>query len=104
MDRVSVLSLAVGMILPLLTAAVTKESWPEWVKQVILALLSTATGVAVEVERGTDAPTVIAANALTAFASAVAVSAGTWRPTGVLGRLEALFIRDVADTSSEKSP
>lgn len=95
MDRVSIISLLVGSVLPLLTAAVTKASWPEWLKQLLLALLSTLTGVGVELQQsGGPAASVVIANAATAFATAVAVAAGTWKPTGAVARLEALFVRD----------
>lgn len=95
MDRVSLLSLVVGSVLPLLTATVTKSSWPIWVKQLATAVFSAATGVGVALEHpGGVSAAVIAANALTTFATAAAVLAATWHPTGVLGRLEALFIRD----------
>lgn len=93
MDRVSILSLVVGLLLPLLTAAVTKASYPEYAKQLLLALLSAANGVGIGLEHG-GAPSVIAANALTAFTAAVAVSAGTWKPTGLIARLEAVFVHD----------
>jgi hypothetical protein len=95
MDRVSIISLVVGSVLPLLTASVTKASWPEYAKQLLLAVLSAANGVGIALEKsGGVSATVIVANALTTFATAVAVSAGTWKPTGIVGRLEAMFIRD----------
>lgn len=98
MDRVSIISLIVGGVLPLLTTSVTKASWPEWIKQVLLAALSAATGVGIDLEHtgGGASAAVIGANALTTFATAVAVSVGTWRPVGVLGRLESMFVRDTA--------
>lgn len=104
MDRVSLISLAVGVVLPLLTAAVTKASWPEWYKQTLLALLSALTGAVIDIERGTGGASVIAANTLTTFATAVAVSAGTWRPTGAIAALESVLIADDADNVSEKQP
>lgn len=96
MDRVSIISLIVGSVLPLLTASVTKASWPEYAKQLLLAILSAADGVGIALERSSSAlsATVIAANALTTFATAVAVSAGTWKPTGTVAKLEAMFVRD----------
>lgn len=96
MDRVSIISLLVGSVLPLLTASVTKASWPEYAKQLLLAVLSAANGVGIALEKSSGGPaaTVIIANALTTFATAVAVSAGTWKPTGVVAKLEASFIRD----------
>lgn len=96
MDRVSIISLIVGSVLPLLTASVTKASWPEYSKQLLLALLSAVNGVGIDLEHtaGGPAATVIVANALTTFATAVAVSAGTWKPTGLVAKLEAVFIRD----------
>lgn len=96
MDRVSIISLLVGSVLPLLTASVTKASWPEYAKQILLAALSALNGVGIALEKSSGGPaaTVIVANALTTFATAVAVSAGTWKPTGVVAKLEASFIRD----------
>jgi hypothetical protein len=95
MDRVSIISLVVGSVLPLLTATATKSSWPIWVKQLLTAALSALTGVGVDLEHsGGPAVAVIVANALTTFATAAAVLAATWKPTGVLGKLEAVFIRD----------
>lgn len=95
MDRVSIISLVVGSVLPLLTATTTKSSWPIWTKQLITAVLAALTGVGVDLEHsGGPAVAVILANALTTFATAAAVLAATWKPTGVLGRLESVFIRD----------
>lgn len=113
MDRVSLISLVVGTVIPLLTATVTKSSWPEWAKQAVTAALSAATGVAVDLEHsGGPSAAVIAANALTAFATAAAVAAATWKPTGVIGRLEQVLVKDapelvetatVSDSVSEKT-
>lgn len=94
MDRVSVISLIVGSVLPLLTTAATKASWPEWVKQLVLAALSALTGLGTAMlHSGQTLPNMIA-NAVTAFAVAAALSAGTWKPTGVLAKLENMIIKD----------
>lgn len=97
MNRLSLLSLLVGGVLPLLVATVTKASWPEPLKAVLLALLSAATGVgsALLNPTGADYVTIIA-NAALAFVAATAVAAGTWKPTGTLAKLESIFIHDVA--------
>lgn len=97
MDRLSLLSLLVGGVLPLLVALVTKASWPEPLKALLLAVFSAATGVgsALENPHGVDYRTVLA-NAALAFVSGAAVAAGTWKPTGVLGKLESIFVHDIA--------
>lgn len=97
MNRLSLLSLLVGGVLPLLVATVTKASWPEPLKALLLAVFSALTGVgsALLNPTGADYFTIIANGAL-AFVSAAAVAAGTWRPTGALGKLESVFVRDGA--------
>jgi hypothetical protein len=97
MDRVSLLSLLVGTVLPLLVALVTKASWSETPKALLLAVLSAATGVGAELlhpASGQSAQSVIA-NAVTAFATGCAVAAGAWRPTGLLATLENTLVKDV---------
>ena len=97
MNALSLLSLLVGGVLPLLVATVTKASWPEPLKALLLAILSAATGVgsALLNPHGADYFTIIA-NAALAFVAATAVAAGTWKPTGTLAKLESVFIHDVA--------
>jgi len=104
MDRVSVVSLVVGTVLPLLTAALSKSSWPVWLKQLITAVFSAATGVGVGVgleHSGGRSATVVAANALTTFATAAAVFAATWKPTGAIDTLESVLVRDVPGDDQE---
>jgi len=96
MDRLSLLSLLVGSVLPLLVAAVSKGSWPEGVKALLLALFSAATGVGSALENPAGVSyRDLAANAALAFISGAAVAAGTWKPTGALAKLESVFVHDV---------
>jgi hypothetical protein len=101
-DRLSLLSLLVGGLLPLLVALVTKASWPQPLKALLLALFSAANGVGTALlnPSGANART-IAANAALTFISAAAVAAGTWKPTGALAKLESIFIRDVVPVLDE---
>lgn len=102
MDRLSLISLLVGGVLPLLVATVTKESWPEPLKALLLAALSAATGVGTAlVHPGSANAHDIATNAAVAFVSGAAVAAGTWKPTGAYARLERVFIHDVMPVISE---
>lgn len=105
MDRLSLLSLLVGGVLPLLVAAVSKASWPEPVKALLLAAFSAATGVgsALQDPAGLSLRVTLA-NAALAFISGAAVAAGTWKPTGALARLESVFVHDVVPVAEKGLP
>ncbi|MGD6750326.1 hypothetical protein [Streptomyces sp. BH105] len=48
MDRVSIVNILIGAVLPLLVAFVSKEAWAGWVKGALLAALSAAGGLGTE--------------------------------------------------------
>lgn len=96
MDRLSLISLLVGGVLPLLVATVTKASWPEPLKALLLAVLSAATGAGTALtQSGPVSWSSIASNAALTFISGAAVAAGTWKPTGAIAKLESIFVKDV---------
>lgn len=104
MNRVSLIALIVGTVLPLLVAAVTKASWPESLKAVVLAFFSALTGVGTALQSPSHASaSTILANALTTFVTGAAVAAGTWKPTGVIAKLEQVLVKDLPFNSPAPS-
>lgn len=94
-DLAQVISLLVGVVLPLITGLVTKTTTPAGVKAVILLALSAlTTGVAsfgdavangVQFDLGAAILTF-----LTTFLFGVGTHFGLWAPTGVAARLQAV--------------
>lgn len=82
----TILTMLIGLGLPLLVALVTKDVAPAWVKVGLLALLSAISG-AVTSLAGTLPTTLtgwqhLALNILMTFAMAVAADIGAWKPAG----------------------
>ncbi|MEW1675573.1 hypothetical protein AB0O47_20365 [Streptomyces noursei] len=85
MDRVSLVNLLVGAVLPLLVAFVSKEAWAGWVKGVILAVLSAASGLGAEylASPSTFNLTVAGWSAASAFVFGVAAHFGVYKGTAL---------------------
>ncbi len=85
-------SLAVGTLLPALTALVTKESLSPRVKALVLACLSAVTGVLsgflVTPPHGTAEWEQIAGAILVAWVTAGASFVAGWQPTGAIKTIE----------------
>lgn len=88
----AVLAMIVGVVIPAAVALVTRESLPPWVKEALLLLLSTATGVVTAVV--TSPPTTLsgwehlALNVLVAFVAAEASDLAQ-RKTGTVTAIHA---------------
>jgi hypothetical protein len=82
----TLVSLLVGMVLPALTAVVTKEHLPAWIKQAVLLLLATVTGVLTSLIGAV--PTTVSGwlavltNIALTFVAALAAQFGLWEHTG----------------------
>lgn len=92
---VQVLSLLIGVFLPILVGLVTKTVTSPGTKASILALLSAITGLLTELLASTQANVSydLAQGVLTAFATfvvGVAVHFGFWKPTGVTQKAQEL--------------
>jgi hypothetical protein len=83
MDKVSLVNLMVGGVLPLLVAFVSKETWAGWVKGTILAALSAAGGLGTEYVSEPSAFDLNIAgwSAATAFVFGVAAHYGVYKGT-----------------------
>ncbi|MEU7278673.1 hypothetical protein AB0A69_07765 [Streptomyces sp. NPDC045431] len=85
MDKVSIVNLLVGAVLPLLVAFVSKETWAGWVKGLLLAALSAAGGLGAEYVSNPDAFSLNVAgwSAASAFVLGVAAHYGIYKGTTV---------------------
>ncbi|MFF7750474.1 hypothetical protein ACFZCP_14680 [Streptomyces sp. NPDC007971] len=83
MDKVSLVNVLVGAVLPLLVAFVSKESWAGWVKGTILAALSAAGGLGTEYVAGPANfnLTIAGWSAASAFVFGVAAHYGVYKDT-----------------------
>lgn len=83
MDKVSLVNLLVGAVLPLLVAFVSKETWAGWVKGTILAALSAAGGLGTEYISDPSAFNLNVAgwSAASAFVFGVAAHYGVYKGT-----------------------
>lgn len=97
LGAVQVVSLLVGVILPILVGIVTKHTTSGGVKAILLALLSAVSGILTEYLANPDTLNWAAAGLtwLATFLVAVATYFGVWRPTGVAGSAQALGSRPV---------
>lgn len=83
MDKVQLLSLLIGVVLPILVGVVTTEVTSGGVKAVLLAFLSAVAGVLTDVAAGGFDLKTSLVNWLVVFLVAVATHFGFWKPTGV---------------------
>ncbi|MCZ0981871.1 hypothetical protein O1L60_31165 [Streptomyces diastatochromogenes] len=83
MDRVSLVNLLIGAVLPLLVAFVSKETWAGWVKGALLAALSAVGGLGAEYVSDPSAfnLTVAGWSAAAAFVLGVAAHFGVYKGT-----------------------
>ncbi|MET9119963.1 hypothetical protein [Streptomyces sp. NPDC004528] len=82
MDKISIVNLLVGGVLPLIVAFVTKETWAGWVKGLVLAALSAAGGVGTDFLHSSDFDLSVSAwGAGLAFVFAVAAHVGVYKDT-----------------------
>ncbi|MFI6495907.1 hypothetical protein [Nonomuraea typhae] len=101
-DTAQILSLVVGIVLPLLVGYVTKESWSGGVKAVILAFLAAVSGFVTEaldaVNAGTSfdwRATLVAV--LGTFLVAVGMHYGLYKPTGAAEAVGRAGVKDRMD-------
>ncbi|WP_051797278.1 hypothetical protein [Catenuloplanes japonicus] len=92
--QVQILSLVVGIILPILVGVVTSKSTSPGVKAVLLALLSAVSGFLTEYLVALNTAQVfgwgtVGLTWLGTFMVAVAMHFGLWSPTGVAGFVQA---------------
>ncbi|ORT58182.1 hypothetical protein [Streptomyces sp. CB03238] len=85
MDKVSIVNLLVGAVLPLIVALISKETWAGWVKGLLLAALSAAGGLGTEFVADPDAFRLSVAgwSAASAFVLGVAAHYGVYKGTTV---------------------
>lgn len=96
MDAVSVVTLLVGVLAPLVVGLLTKASWSSGVKAVFLAAVAAAVGVG---QGFIEAPEVFdwkaaVTNAVVVFVTAVAVHYGFWKPVGTTDAVQASLVKD----------
>jgi hypothetical protein len=91
--NVEALTIAVGLVIPLLTSLVTKEKAPQWVKYLINALLSAIAGVTVTVIHANGDTTLanFVVAIATAWGSSIVSHLGLWMPTSVTAKLDHLL-------------
>lgn len=89
------LSLLIGVVLPILVGIVTKVTTHPGAKAVLLALLSAVSGFLTE-WAGTDAFNWASAliTWLGTFMVAVAVHFGVWKPTGITAAVQGIGVTD----------
>lgn len=90
---VQILSLFIGVVLPLLVGLVTRVTTSAGTKATLLAVLSAVTGLLTELLAATQANTSydLAQGVLTAIATflvGVGLHYGLWKPTGVSAKLQ----------------
>lgn len=94
---VQVISLLVGVVLPVLVGLVTKVTTSESTKAILLAALSAVSGFLSEYGAAVGAGTFnwfdALLTAITTFVVAVAMHYGLWKPTGVAARAQATGVR-----------
>lgn len=106
---VQVLSLVVGVVLPLLVGIVTKQSTDPGVKAVLLALLSAVSGflaeylTALNTAQNFDWGTV-AMTFLGTFLVAVGMHYGLWKPTGVADAAQSSVVTDKPESVRSVRP
>lgn len=86
MTNATIISMLIGLGLPLLVALVTREVAPQWLKVGVLALLSAISGTLTALN-GQDPTTLqgwehVALNILMTFAMAIAADVGAWKKVG----------------------
>lgn len=95
LQTVQVLSLIVGVFLPIAVAFVTKTVTSESTKAILLALFSAAAGLITAFINSPDGFDLFQASltALTTFVVATATHFGLWKPTGVAAKVQSVGIR-----------
>lgn len=104
-DTAQILSLVVGIVLPLLVGFVTKESWSGGVKAVTLAFLSAASGFLTEALAVVNAGTAFDWQAtlvavLGTFLVAVGLHVGIWKPLGATAAVQRAGVKDSLDLAA----
>jgi len=105
MDKLQLLALVVGVLLPVLVGIVTTKVTSGGVKAVLLALLTAVTGVLTDVlatPDGFDLKTSVV-NWLGAFIMAVATHFGFLKPAGISDFVQAKIGRTASPTSSVRA-
>ena len=101
-ETAQILSLFVGVVLPLLVGYVTKASWGGGVRAIALAFLSAVSGflsTALEAGVGFDWRTTLL-TVLGTFLVAVGTHFGFWRPVGASERLKSAGVKDRMDLAA----
>lgn len=93
MDKVSLVNLLVGGLLPLIVATVSKETWAGWVKGITLAALSAVGGIGTDFLNNTGGFTwhVALWSAAVTFGSGVAAHFGIYKDTPLQAALQSAF-------------
>ncbi|GAA2322177.1 hypothetical protein GCM10010149_89150 [Nonomuraea roseoviolacea subsp. roseoviolacea] len=101
-ETAQVLSLVIGVVLPLLTGYVTKASWGGGVRAIVLAFLSAVSGFLTEALSAGSAfdwnATLLAV--LGTFLVAVGTHFGFWNPTGVAAAVKSAGVKDKLDLAA----
>lgn len=107
-DTTQLLGLLLTVVLPVVVAVVTKESWASGLKSTLLAGLTALTAVLTEaVASGVNhvsfgwRPVVL--QALVGWAIAVATHYGLWKPSGIAASLAKTGVSDGSDYDSAGS-
>lgn len=88
MDTLSLANLAVGVLIPIAVAFVTKEVTGSGVKAITLAALAAVSGVLMNyIDVGSITEDSVT-QAVTNFIIAVATYYGLWKPTGTTGTIQ----------------
>jgi hypothetical protein len=86
---VTAITLAVGLVIPLITSILSREKAPEWVKYLITAGLSATSGVLVPIiHGGTTTWDSLVTNVGVAWGASIVSHTGMWLPTGTAAKLE----------------
>ncbi|MFK0015764.1 hypothetical protein [Streptomyces sp. NPDC091027] len=103
MDKVSIVNLLVGGVLPLLVAFVSKETWAGWIKGCLLAALSALGGLGTEyvAHAASFELTTAGWSAATAFIFGVAAHYSVYKDTTLQELLAKALYRAPAPASTE---
>lgn len=88
MDNLTMWSLLVGTLLPMLVAVVQQPRWPNWLRAVVTVLVSLVVGaVTTYLEGGLTLDDWVGAS-LTILVAALATWRNFWKPVGVTDAIE----------------
>lgn len=88
MDNLTMWSLVVGTLLPMLVAVIQQPRWPDWFRAIVTVVVCLLVGaVTAYLEGGLNLQDWVS-SALVILVAALATFRGFWKPTGVADSIE----------------